>query len=130
NSLLQGKPKHAGHAVGRFLVNITVGIGGIFDVASKAHIPYRENDFGQTFALWGWDRSRYFMLPLFGASTLRDGFGRAINSQVSPINRATRGGGYASVVLYAVHSRASALPNEAFMAGAPDQYRLLRDVYF
>lgn len=130
NQILQGEPKQAGQATGRFLLNFTLGIGGLFDPATKANIPYRENDFGQTFALWGWDRSRYFVLPLFGASTVRDGFGRLINSRVSPINKATQEIGWPSTVVYAIHSRASALPNEAFMEGAQDDYILLRDVYF
>ena len=69
NSLLQGKPKQAGQTLGRFLMNSTLGIGGIFDPASDAKLPRRNEDFGQTLGVWGWKRSRYVELPLFGPPT-------------------------------------------------------------
>jgi phospholipid-binding lipoprotein MlaA len=130
NALLQGKPRHAGHAVGRFLLNTTVGVAGIFDVASKAKVPYHENDFGQTFAVWGWERSRYLVVPLFGASTVRDGFGRLASTQVDLARTVWREVGWGAAVVIPLHARASALPNEAFSEGAPDEYVLLRDVFF
>ena len=130
NALLQGKPKQAGHAVGRFLMNSTVGVAGIFDVASKAHVPYHENDFGQTFALWGWDRSRYLVIPLLGASTVRDTTGRLTSTQVDLVRTVWRELGWGAAVIVPLHARASALPNEAFSEGAPDEYALLRDVFF
>ncbi|HET7844071.1 MAG TPA: VacJ family lipoprotein [Xanthomonadales bacterium] len=130
NAILQGKPKQAGHAVGRFLLNSTVGIAGIFDVASKAHVPYHENDFGQTFAIWGWKRSRYLVVPLFGASTVRDGLGRLTSTQVDLVRTVWREAGWGAAIVIPLHARASALPNEAFSEGAPDEYVLLRDVFF
>ena len=130
NAILQGKPKQAGHAVGRFLLNATVGVAGIFDVASKAHVPYHENDFGQTFALWGWKRSRYLVVPLLGASTVRDGVGRLTSTQVDLMRTVWREAGWGAAVIVPLHARASALPNEAFSEGAPDEYALLRDVFF
>ena len=130
NLMAQGKPAQSGRAILRFLVNATVGLGGIFDPATASGAPYYEADFGQTFAKWGWDKSRYIVLPVFGPSTVRDGAGRGINSRVSPINRFSEETGPASGILYGITSRASALPNEAFMEGAEDDYLLLRDVYF
>ena len=75
NALLQGKPKQAAQSLGRFALNTTVGIGGIFDPASDAKLPNRSEDFGQTMGVWGWKRSRYLELPLFGPRTVRDAFG-------------------------------------------------------
>jgi len=57
NALLQGKVKHSAQALGRFLVNSTVGVAGLFDPASRMKMPEREEDFGQTLATWGWKRA-------------------------------------------------------------------------
>jgi phospholipid-binding lipoprotein MlaA len=130
NLLLQGKPGKAGQATTRFFVNAVFGVGGVFDPASAGKAPFHRADFGQTFAKWGWKKSRYLVLPMFGASTLRDGVGRAINSRTSPINTVTRETHWSVGLLYGVHSRSEALPSEAFLEGAEDDYILLRDVYF
>lgn len=86
NALLQGKVKHSAQALGRFLVNSTVGIAGLFDPASRMKIPEREEDFGQTLATWGWRRSRYLELPFFGPSTVRDALGIAGDSPLQPVS--------------------------------------------
>lgn len=130
NLVLQGHPGMATKSVGRFVMNLTLGIAGVFDPATKAGVPYYKSDFGETFAQWGWDRSRYLVLPVFGPSTVRDGFGRLINSRVSPINTVSREVGPGVGIVYGIHSRASALPSEVFMENAEDDYLLLRDVYY
>jgi phospholipid-binding lipoprotein MlaA len=131
NLLVQGHGQKATESGFRFLLNSTVGLAGIFDVASAGKVPEYRADFGQTFALWGWQRSRYLVLPVFGPSSVRDGFARVVNSQVSPINTVgTRKLGPGAGVLYGITSRAAALPNEAFAENAADEYLLLRDVYF
>jgi phospholipid-binding lipoprotein MlaA len=86
NALLQGKVKDSAQAMGRFLVNSTVGVVGLFDPASRMQIPAREEDFGQTLATWGWKRSRYLELPFFGPSTVRDAFGIAGDSPLQPVS--------------------------------------------
>ncbi len=85
NSLLQGNPRGAANALGRFLLNSTVGIGGLFDVASKAKMPNRDQDFGQTLAVWGWQRSRYLEVPFLGPQTVRDVLGLAGDSSLWPV---------------------------------------------
>ena len=130
NLLAQGKPKPSGQSMVRFLLNATFGVAGVFDVATAGGAPYYEADFGQTFALWGWEPSRYIVLPVFGGSSVRDGVGRLINSRVSPINAFAEREGPHVGILYGITSRASALPNEAFMENAEDDYILMRDVYF
>ena len=86
NALLQGKLKHSAQALGRFLVNSTIGVAGIFDPASRMKLPERDEDFGQTLATWGWRRSRYFELPFFGPSTVRDALGIAGDSPLQPVS--------------------------------------------
>ena len=72
NNLLQGKVSTAFSDVGRLLVNTTVGVLGLFDVASELGLQKHQEDFGQTLAVWGVDAGPYVVLPFFGPATLRD----------------------------------------------------------
>ncbi len=92
NALLQGRPKQAGQSLGRFLLNSTLGIGGLFDPASDAELPNRSEDFGQTLGVWGWKNSRYVELPLFGPRTLRDTFGLVGDAPLSPLRQVEHDG--------------------------------------
>ena len=128
NALLQGKPKQAAQSLGRFVLNSTLGIGGIFDPASDAKIPNKSEDFGQTLGVWGWKRSRYVELPLFGPRTVRDTFGLIGDAPLSPIRQIeedkvrvfTQG-------LQLVDVRAQLLPLDSLRDGAADEYALFRD---
>ncbi|PKM02425.1 MAG: surface lipoprotein [Gammaproteobacteria bacterium HGW-Gammaproteobacteria-6] len=128
--LLQGRPGAAGAALGRFAINATLGIGGLFDPATDAGIPLRREDLGQTFAVWGWGNSRYFELPFLGPSTLRDAFGFAGDFQVSPFNYVERPERYYVFGLYLIDLRAGALAGEKLVRGGDgDDYTLIRDAY-
>ena len=72
NDILQGRIDLAGDTLGRFLVNSTVGFGGLVDVGTKVGIPYHTNDLGITFATWGVPDGPYLMLPVLGPSNPRD----------------------------------------------------------
>jgi phospholipid-binding lipoprotein MlaA len=72
NDLLQAKPVAAAQDVGRFAVNTTLGLAGLFDPASRFGIPENDEDFGQTFGRWGCPPGPYLVLPLLGPSSLRD----------------------------------------------------------
>lgn len=76
NDVLQGKPRQAGSDLGRFIVNSTVGLGGLFDVASRTGWAKPNEDLGQTFAVWGIPSGPYLFIPLLGPTTLRDGIGQ------------------------------------------------------
>jgi phospholipid-binding lipoprotein MlaA len=84
NALLQGKPKRALNVMGRFVINTTIGIGGFRDVASKVGYPQTPEDLGQTFAVWGFKKSTYLVLPFYGPSTIRDGVGTFAAQWVDP----------------------------------------------
>lgn len=129
NLLLQGHPGQAGAAFGRFVFNATVGLAGVFDPATEVGMPLRQRDFGQTFAQWGWEESRYLVLPVFGPGTVRDGFGKGVNTTVSPISWLARREGAEVSILYGVDARASVLPFESFMQDAADPYLMVRDAY-
>ena len=72
NDFLQGKVTRGFADTGRFLVNSTVGIVGIFDVATPMGLPKNDEDLGQTLAVWGANEGAYLMLPGYGPSTVRD----------------------------------------------------------
>ena len=80
NNLLQGEFKKAGVNTGRFIVNTTVGIVGVFDVAEKIGFPeYEKEDYGQTLGVMGVGPGCYIVLPVLGPSTIRDTAGSIAN---------------------------------------------------
>lgn len=130
NALLQGRPKAAGQSLGRFLVNSTLGIGGIFDPATDAEIPNQSADFGQTMGVWGWRDSRYLELPLFGPRTLRDGFGLVGDAPLSPLRQVsddTVRFGLQGLQLVDLRTRLFAV--DSMREGAADEYALIRDAW-
>ncbi|KQZ59394.1 hypothetical protein ASD53_06830 [Lysobacter sp. Root559] len=128
NALLQGKPKQAAQSLGRFALNTTVGIGGIFDPASDAKLPNRSEDFGQTMGVWGWKRSRYLELPLFGPRTVRDAFGAVGDAPLSPLRQVDPDRIRIPLQgLQLVDVRAQLMPTDALREGAEDDYTLVRD---
>ena len=118
NSLLQGKPANAGLATSRFLINSTVGIGGLLDYATLMEITADKEDFGQTMAVWGWEDSRYLVLPLLGPRTLRDASGLPADSAANPItymdDHQLRAG---LTALDIIHLRAGLLDQESLISG-------------
>ncbi len=85
NNLLQGKWNGARDESYRFACNTTVGIVGIFDVATKWKIPKSEADFGQTFGQWGWKPACFLMLPIYGPSNERDTLGLVADTAANPL---------------------------------------------
>lgn len=85
NNLLQGRGQAAFVTLQRFVVNSTLGVGGLFDVATAAGLPPRQSgDFGQTLYAWGVYDSPYIVIPFLGPSTIRDGIGFGVDGAVSP----------------------------------------------
>ena len=90
NNVLQGDLKSAGNTIGRFAINTTVGIIGIFDPASKMGFEKKSReDFGQTLGVWGADTGCYFVLPVLGPTTTRDAVGLIGNVFVDPVYHLT-----------------------------------------
>ncbi|WP_444934937.1 MlaA family lipoprotein [Microbulbifer sp. JTAC008] len=129
NDVLQGKWGQAGNDAGRFLVNSTVGIAGILDVAQHMGLEQGDGeDFGQTLAVWGVPSGPYLVLPLLGPSTVRDTPARVVDYYTNPLtyvnDDATK---YALKGTDIIQSRASLLQAESLLHG--DRYVLLRDAY-
>jgi len=129
HNTLQGKLDGTARSTGRFLINSTVGIGGLFDVASKIGIPVQREDLGQTLGAWGINSGPYLVLPLLGPSSLRDGLGVVVDPFMSPMR-------YAPIelpeqiavgVVSGVQTRADLLSAESLLMG--DKYVLYRQAY-
>ncbi|MFC3713781.1 VacJ family lipoprotein [Sphingoaurantiacus capsulatus] len=84
NAVLQGKVRQAFRTAARFLINTTLGVGGLADHATDMGLPEEPEDLGQTLAVWGLDSGAYVMLPLFGPSTVRDTIGFAVERFSDP----------------------------------------------
>jgi phospholipid-binding lipoprotein MlaA len=130
NQTLQGNLTLAGQDTARFILNTTLGIGGLFDVASagsddlKAH----KEDFGQTLGAWGLGNGPYFVIPIWGPSTLRDGAGTIAGSYTNPIlyinDDEWRHG---LLGLSILNSRVDFFKKEELISG--DEYLFVRDAY-
>ena len=129
NSVLQWNWSKAGNSTGRFLINSTYGLAGLFDVAKSAGLAARDSeDFGQTLAVWGVGTGPYLVLPLTGPSNLRDLTASAADYALNPIyylepsDETT-----ALIALNFIDLRAGLLDAEDFVSG--DKYTFFRDAY-
>ena len=133
NNLLQGKPGNAANDIGRFLVNSTIGILGLFDVATEAGLEKNKEDFGQTLGVWGVPSGPYVVLPLFGPSSIRDTAGLVVDIKTDFIlnsNQLNHDQKVGSTVLRVVNQRANLLNASQLLEDAAfDKYSFLRDSY-
>jgi phospholipid-binding lipoprotein MlaA len=98
NDMLEGKPRRAGDTAMRFLINTTVGVLGIFDVASRWGYPDHDADLGITMALWGVPEGPYLFIPLIGPSNVRDGVGYGVDVTANPLNWVGQGAAVTALV--------------------------------
>ncbi len=129
NGLLQANFKGAAKHTGRLLVNTTLGIGGLFDVAKHMSLANEgAEDFGQTLAVWGVGQGPYVVLPLLGPSTLRDAFGKPVDWYTDPITYIEHERtSYEVRAVSIINMRAGLLDLEKNITG--DRYVFVRDVY-
>ena len=132
NGVLQGKLDKAGDDFGRVLLNTGFGLGGIFDLASMMGIERGNEDFGQTFGVWGIPQGPYLFIPLLGPSSARDGTGLIVRAYASPLSYIVTDVPVRNI-LYGVgfvDARAQALQGESFVdQAALDRYTFIRRAY-
>ena len=131
NNLLQGKAAEAFDDWTRFILNTTVGLVGIHDVATDFGLEKHNEDFGQTFGRWGAGTGPYLVLPIFGSSNLRDGVGLAADMVTDPLGEARpidlRN---SAIATRAVQTRADLLGASRVLGEAAlDRYIFQRDAY-
>lgn len=131
NDLLQFKILQAVSDGGRVLVNSTVGLFGLADIATVVGMEKHNEDFGQTLGRWGLASGPYLVLPLLGPSSIRDGVGLYTDSNISVLNRTTPVDTRNQLIATSfVSKRAGFLVNEKLLDEAViDRYSFIRDAY-
>ena len=128
NQVLQGKPKYAANDFSRFLINSTLGLGGILDPASSMGLERHDEDFGQTLGLWGVSPGPYLMVPFLGPSSTRDLLSRPISSFLEVTFHMDDSNVRLSLsALDAIETRERLLEVESLLSG--DKYNFVRDSY-
>ena len=135
NDVLQGHPRKAAETVTRFVVNTIVGVGGLFDVATRLGLPpHRGGSFGTTLAVWGVGDGPFLFLPVLGPSNVRDTTGFAGSTLLDPLSLASFGGSTAlqvsRTVVGAVDTRERLLdPVDQLKRDSLDPYATFRSAY-
>lgn len=133
NNLLQGKPADAWSDWTRFVINSTVGLFGLHDIASEAGLEKHNEDFGQTFAVWGAEEGPYLVWPFLGGGTVRDSFGFAADVAAAPTRWLTSDAAvqWGLWGLFLVNERADLLDAKTILdESAIDKYVARRDFYY
>lgn len=134
NDLLQLKGRQFLSDGGRFLINTTLGVYGLFDVASAVGLPKHDEDFGQTLGYWGVPSGPYLVIPFLGPSTLRDGPAKLVDGQYDPMFALDAAAGtdayYGAFVVRAIDTRAQLLGASSILdTAALDPYAFTRDAW-
>ena len=139
NAILQLNRESMGNIIGKFLINMTFGLGGLFDIAGTQEfgsIPTVEEDFGQTLATWGVPDGPYVMLPIFGPSSVRDSLGIGVDAITNPLSFAYRMNGIglearlSGPVVRGVSTREKYLDYvDEMKASSLDWYATMRSLY-
>lgn len=135
NDLLQGNVTRARITLGRFMVNSTLGLGGLLDVSRDWGVPGHSEDFGQTLAVWGVGEGFYMFVPLLGPSSPRDLLGQGVDAAINPLTWLGQGAavdaaGWVRLGLTVVDTREALIePIDQVRATSLDPYSTLRSAY-
>lgn len=130
NSLLQTKYHQAIDSSARLVINSTLGVGGLFDIATKANLKHTPEDFGKTLATWGYKNSHFLVLPLLGPSTVRDSIGTLGNTFFTPAYYFKPKWRNRYEVAYTLDRRSNLQQAESFINSIGiDDYKSMRDSF-
>jgi phospholipid-binding lipoprotein MlaA len=130
NNTLQGKFKDAGVTFWRFLINSTVGVLGVFDVATPMGLTQREEGFGETLAVWGVGEGPYLMLPGLGPTVVTDRGGDIVDGMYFPIDDLSTPLSVARIAIKALDLRLRLQEQQSLMQNSLDPYSFVREAYF
>lgn len=130
NNLLQGKVDDSFVSLGRFAINSTFGIVGLFDVAGDLGLERKREDFGQTLGKAGAGIGAYLMLPALGPSDVRSLTGDVVDSSYWPVADLNLYFAVFSRAIKALEGRASLMAQEQLIYDSLDSYSLVKDIYF
>ena len=131
NQILQFKIEQGAITLSRVLVNSTIGLYGLFDVATDMSLTTENEDFGQTLAVWGVDSGPFIILPLMGPSTLRDGAGMYVDmtSDANLVNELDDVGALSASTMNIIDKRVELLPITDLLDQSDDPYITMRSSY-
>lgn len=130
NGLLQGKPTHSAISAGRFLVNSTVGLVGLIDVATPMGLGVKEEDFGQSLGVWGFGHGPFLMIPARGPTTVRNLTGEVVDNLYFPMSVLNTPQTIAKFTIGVLSARESLMAQEKLLNGSLDPYAFVKDAYF
>lgn len=130
NGVLQAKPKSAAISLGRFVLNSTVGLFGLFDVATRLDLKNQDEDFNQTLATWGVGDGPYLMLPALGPSTVRDTTGRVVDNLYFPSTWLNTPLTITKAFFSVLNSREQVMSMEQLLNDSVDPYAFTKEAYF
>jgi phospholipid-binding lipoprotein MlaA len=132
NYVLQARFAGSAKSLGRFVINSTIGIGGLFDVAKHMKLPSAPTGFSETLSTWGAHPGPYLVIPILGPSTLRDGVGYlgdyGLDYGVNPFNIYRGNGSYGLGTLNAIDTRSN-VSFRYYATGSPFEYEVIRFLY-
>lgn len=130
NNLLQGKLDGTFISLGRFLLNSTVGLLGLIDVASEIGLNREEEEFGEVLGTWGLNTGPYLMVPALGPSDPRSLVGDVVDASYTPIDGLNFYLGFLRVGIQALESRAALIQQEQQLNSSADPYAFVKSAYF
>ncbi|WAJ69252.1 MlaA family lipoprotein [Catenovulum adriaticum] len=130
NNLLQAKPKEAATSAGRFLLNSTVGLLGLVDVAGYIGLKPEEEEFDEVLGKWGVSTGPYLMLPAYGPSVPRELAGDVVDSAYFPLDGLTIWLSAFRFGIDALESRIQVIPQEQLLEDSFDPYIFVKEAYF
>jgi phospholipid-binding lipoprotein MlaA len=130
NSTLQAKPQSAAVSAGRFLVNSTLGLFGLIDVATKIGLAEQNEDFAQTLAVWGVGNGAFLMIPAAGPTTIRDTTGRVVDNLYFPLALLNTPISLARAAVGVLDAREQLMSLENLLEESLDPYAFIKESYF
>lgn len=130
NNLLQGKVGDTFISIGRFVLNSTVGILGLIDVASEIGLESKDEDFGEVLGVWGAGTGPYLMIPARGPTDVRSSVGDIVDTAYFPIDGLNFYLGFLRVGIKALENRASVIQQEQQLENSADPYAFVKNAYF
>jgi phospholipid-binding lipoprotein MlaA len=130
NNLLQWKLDGTFISLGRFLLNSSLGLLGVIDVASEIGLETQEEEFGEVLGKWGVGTGPYLMIPALGPSDVRSSVGDFVDTSYSPMDGLNLYLGFLRVGIKALEGRASVIQQEQQLSSSTDPYAFVKSAYF
>lgn len=130
NALLQAKPKSAAISLGRFVLNSTLGLFGLFDVASRIDLMAQDEDFNQTLAVWGLGDGGYLMVPAMGPTTTRGLVAGVVDGLYFPLGLLNSNLTITRFTVSALDGREQMMSMEQLLNDSVDPYAFIKEAYF